>query len=187
MAIRNTIDSGHTRQRPGRALCRSPRRQIGLARGLRVRRAIVSPLNPAAAVTTLFNHAGALSRTDFACTIRGKPRRGYSPDPSTPIQLAIRLQINAQQLRRCSEDVPARVRLIDRPTMHALDALYQETPWRVVAALPDHFCRRVPNIHPSIPRRVPMRLRPLLRFVATLYRRVPVSPSPRCCSSSVGS
>jgi hypothetical protein len=131
--VRNIIDSGYTRQRLG-ALLPLAAAEIGLARGLRVRRAIVSPLNPAAA-TNLFNHVGFIA-DGFRLHYPGET----APfSPTLPLDQLYQTQINAQQLRRYCEDVPARVRLIDRLDVHALDALYQETPWRVVAALPDHF------------------------------------------------
>ena len=132
--VRNTIDPGHSRQRLG-ALLPLLAAEIGRDRGLRVRRAIVSPLNPAGA-TNLLNHIGFVA-DGFRLTYPGETRPEFLV--SLPLDQLYHTQIDPERLKVYSAEHPSRVRLSPRLDAHLLAAVYRETEWRVVAALPDTF------------------------------------------------
>lgn len=111
----------------------------GQKHGLRMRHAIVSPTNPVGA-TNLLNRVGFVA-TGFRTSLPGEAR------PEFLVELPLTAAgITGQRVdvALAQEWVDGSIRgkeyeLIGRLDTGGLESLYRDTPFRVVAALPDHW------------------------------------------------
>jgi hypothetical protein len=132
--VRNTIHLAYRGQRLG-ALLPLAASEIGRERGMKMRRAIVSPLNGPGA-TNLLNHIGFVA-DEFRLTYPGETRPEFLV--SLSLDRIYASQINMKALVQYCDEQPTKVKLIDRLDVGAIDELYRTTTWRIVAALSEHF------------------------------------------------